>query len=155
MSFKLSELQNIAEQKGPEYFLGENRMVCLHATLFAVNEALKEADDLDYVPPEVVKASSGLVAGLWTSEGSCGIVEAAGILISLKYGSSDPRDYIARHATGAKAREFYHWFKEEYGSCRCSDLSLVNDWGDPKQGMWYGENRREFCGEILGKRARV
>ena len=154
MSFKLSELQDIAEKKGPEYFIGEDRMVCLHSTMFAVNDALMEADDIDYIPPEVVKASSGLVAGLWTSEGSCGIVEAAGILISLNYGSSDPRDYDARHATGAKTRAFYHWFKNEFESCTCSDLSLVNDWGDQKQGEWYNDNRRHFCADIIGKTAR-
>jgi C_GCAxxG_C_C family probable redox protein len=154
MSYKLSELQDIAEKKGPEYFIGQDRMVCLHSTMYAVNDALMEADEIDYVHPEVVKASSGLVAGLWTSEGTCGIVTAAGILISLKYGTSDPRDRGGRYATGVKTREFYHWFKKEFGSCRCSDISLVDDWGDIKQGEWYNENRREHCGEILGKTTR-
>lgn len=154
MSFKLSELQDIAEKNGPEYFIGPDRMVCLHSTLYAVNDALKLVDEVDYVPPEVIKASSGLVAGLWTSEGTCGITTAAGILISMKYGTSDPRDKTGRYATGAKAREFYHWFKNEFGSCRCSDLSLVNDWGDQEQGLWYNENRRTFCGDILGKTAK-
>ena len=154
MSFKLTELQDIAEKKGPEYFIGPDRMVCLHSTLYAVNDALIGVDTIDYVHPEVIKASSGLVAGLWTSEGTCGIATAAGILISLKYGTSDPRDKAGRYATGAKARMFYHWFKKEFGSCRCSDLSLVDDWGDQKQGEWYNDNRREYCGEILGKTAR-
>jgi hypothetical protein len=122
--------------------------------MYAVNDAMKHVDDTDYVPPEVIKASSGLVAGLWTSEGTCGIVTAAGILISLKYGTSDPRDKDGRYATGAKARDFYHWFKKEFDSCRCSDISLVDDWGDPKQGEWYNENRRGHCGEILGKTTR-
>lgn len=154
MSFKLSKLQDIAEQKGPEYFIGKDRMVCLHSTMYAVNDALGLVDDTDYVPREVIKASSGLVAGLWTSEGTCGIVTAAGILISLKYGTSDPRDKDGRYVTGEKAREFYHWFKKEFGSCRCSDISLVDDWGDQEQGEWYNENRREHCGEILGKTTR-
>lgn len=151
MSFKLSELQAIAEQKGPQYFIGDKRMVCLHATMYAVNDALKKVDDIDYVPPDVVKASSGLVAGLWTSEGSCGIVLAGGLLISMKHGVSDPYDLPSRHATGAKAREFYRWFKGEYGSCTCCDLSLVNDWGDVEAGEWYNENRRGFCADILCK----
>ena len=154
MSYELVELQDIAEKKGPEYFIGPDRMVCLHSTMYAVNDALKHVDEVDYVPPEVIKASSGLVAGLWTSEGTCGIVTAAGILISLKYGTSDPRDKEGRYATGSKARECYHWFKEEFGSCKCSDISLVNDWGDPEQGEWYNDNRREHCGEILGKTVR-
>jgi hypothetical protein len=154
MSIKLSDLQSIAEQKGPEYFIGKNRMVCLHATLYAVSDALKDVDEVDYVPPEVIKASSGLVAGLWTSEGSCGIVLAGGILVSMKHGVSDPTDLQSRHRTGAKAREFYHWFKKEFGSCTCCDLSLVSDWGDQEQGEWYNENRRTYCGEILGKTAR-
>jgi len=153
MSFKLSELQNIAKKKGPEYFIGPDRMVCLHSTLFAVNDALLGVDIIDYVHPEVIKASSGLVAGLWTSEGACGIATAAGILISLKNGTSDPRDREGRYLTGTKAREFWHWFKDEFGSCRCSDLSLVNNWGDKEQGLWYNDNRRTFCGEILGKTA--
>ena len=154
MNCTLTELQDIAEKNGPEYFIGPDRMVCLHSTMYAVNDAMKLVDDIDYIPPEVIKASSGLVAGLWTSEGSCGIVTAAGILISLKYGTSDPRDKDGRYATGAKAREFFHWFKNMFDSCRCSDISLVNDWGDTEQGEWYNENRRTFCGEILGKTTR-
>ena len=150
MSYRLSELQDIAEKKGPEYFIGPDRMVCLHSTMYAVNDAMKLVDDIDYIPAEVIKASSGLVAGLWTSEGSCGIVTVAGILISLKFGTSDPRDREGCYLTGAKAREFYHWFREEFGSCRCSDISLVDDWGDVEQEEWYNENRREHCGEILG-----
>ena len=154
MTYRLAELQSIAKKKGPEYFIGPDRMVCLHSTMYAVYDALKLVDDIDYVPPEVIKASSGLVAGLWTSEGTCGIVTAAGLLISLKFGTSDPRDKEGRYTTGAKAREFWHWFKEMFGSCRCSDLSLVSDWGDQEQGLWYNDNRRKFCGEILGKTAR-
>jgi C_GCAxxG_C_C family probable redox protein len=154
MSSKLYELQDIAEKKGPEYFIGPDRMVCLHSTMYAVNDALELVDDIDYIPPEVIKASSGLVAGLWTSEGTCGIVTAAGILISLKYGTPNPRDKEGRYVTGAKAREFYQWFKEMFGSCRCSDISLVDDWGNVKQGEWYNENLREHCGEILGKTTR-
>ena len=129
-------------------------MMCLHSTMFAVSDAMKLLDKTDYVSPEIIKASSGLVGGLWTSEGTCGVVTAAGLLISLKYGTSDPRDMEGRYATGAKAREFYHWFKKEFGSCDCCDISLVNDWSDPEQGKWHNENRREYCGQVLGQTTR-
>jgi hypothetical protein len=58
MSYRLVELQDIAEKKGPEYFIGPDRMVCLHSTMYAVNDALKHVDEVDYVPPEVIMASS-------------------------------------------------------------------------------------------------
>ena len=154
MSFKLSELQDRAEEKGPIYFTGERDMVCLHATLYAVNDALAGVDDVIYVPPSVIKASNGLLAGLWSSEGPCGIVMAGGIAISMKHGVSDPYETTEVFETGMKARDFYYWFKEEFGSCDCCDLSLVTDWSNEKSRKEYNQERVEFCANILGKTAR-
>ena len=142
MSLKLSEIQCKAEQKGKEHF---PNMVCLHATLYAVNDALAAVDDIIYVPPDVIKASNGILAGLWSSEGLCGIVLAGAMAISLKYGASNPYDGDAIYAAGKKAKDFYYWFKREYGSCNCVDMSKVSDWGDPEAIAWYKENTRDTC----------
>ena len=154
MSFKLSDLQDIAEEKGPKYFTGERRMVCLHSTLYAVNDALAGVDNVIYVSPDVIKASNGLVAGLWSADASCGIVVAGGIVISMKHGVSDPYQGMKVYETGMKARDFYYWFKDEFGSCNCCDLSLVTDWSNDESRDWYGRERREFCANIMGKTAR-
>ena len=153
MSFKLSDLQDVAEEKGRNYFT-DARMVCLHATLYAVNDALAGVDEVVYVPPDVIKASGGLVAGLWSADASCGIVLGGGIVISMRFGVSDPYDGMKIHATGMRARDFYYWFREEFGSCNCCDLSLVTDWGDDASREWYREERKEYCTEILGKTVR-
>ncbi len=154
MSFKLSELQDIAEKNGPVYFTGERDMVCLHATLHAINDALTGVDDVNYVPSSVIKASNGLLAGLWSSEGPCGIVMAGGIAISMKFGVSDPYEVGEVYKIGMKARDFYYWFRDEFGSCDCCDLSKVSDWSDEASIKRYNDERVEFCSNILGKTAR-
>jgi hypothetical protein len=146
MSYKLSELQDIAEKKGLEY---AKPMVCLHTTLYAVNDALKGVDKVTYVSPDITKASNGILAGLWSSEGTCGIAIAGGMAISIKHGSSDPYDGATIYSTGMKAREFYNWFKQEFGSCTCFDLSKVKDWGDPEAIEWYRENTQDVCMDAI------
>jgi len=153
MSFKLSELQDTADEKGVSHFTGEIR-ACLHATLYAVKDALAGVDDVAYVSPDVIKASNGLLAGLWSSEGLCGIVLGGGIAISMKHGTSNPHEVSKIFETGMKARDFYYWFKDEFGSCNCCDLSLVTDWSDDVSRQWYGKERRAYCADILGKTAR-
>ena len=142
MSFKLYELQEKAIQKGKQHF---PKMVCLHATLYAVNDALAGVDDTVYVSPDIIKASNGILAGLWSSEGLCGIVLAGAMAISMKYGVSDPYDMRTIYSTGMKARDFYNWFRQEHSSCNCVDLSKVKDWSDPKAIEWYSENSRDTC----------
>jgi hypothetical protein len=154
MSFKLSELQDIAMDKGPKYFTGDRRMVCLHATLYAINDALAGVDDVIYVPPDVIKASNGLLGGLFSADGSCGIVLGGGIAISMKYGVSNPYENMKVFETGMKARDFYYWFREEFGSCNCCDLSLVTDWSDDVSREWYNAEQRGVCTKIMGKTVR-
>jgi hypothetical protein len=154
MSFRLSKLQDIAENNGRDYFNGERRMACLYATLYGVNDALAEADDINYILPEVIKASNGILGGLWSSYGSCGIVLAGGMAISMKYGTSDPYEGMTVLETGLKARDFYYWFKDEFESCDCFDLSHVNDWGDTGKREQYNVDRKSFCTDILGRTAR-
>ena len=146
MSFKLSELEGKAEHGGKEHF---PNMVCLHATLYAVNDALAAVDDIIYVPPDVIKASNGILAGLWSSEGLCGILLAGAMAISMKHGASNPHDWNTIFETGKKAKDFYYWFKREYGSCNCVDLSKVSDWGDPEAIAWYKENTRDVCIDVM------
>ena len=154
MSFKLSELQDIAEKNGRAYFNGERRMACLFATLYGVNDALAKTDDIDYTLPEVIKASNGILGGLWSSYGPCGIVVAGGMAISMRYGTSDPYEGMTVLETGMKARDFYYWFKKEFDSCDCFDLSHVNDWGNEEIREQYNAERKGFCTDILGKTAR-
>ncbi|MBM3291332.1 C_GCAxxG_C_C family protein [Candidatus Bathyarchaeota archaeon] len=91
MSFKLKDIQDIAEIKGRDYFMNK-KYDCNIATLLAVSDALKGVDEINYADPLVIKAINPLSAGLGTWEGPCGAVAAGSALIGLKYGTSDPNN---------------------------------------------------------------
>ena len=152
-SITLRELQSIAEQAVDRYWNVE-RMVCLHSTLHVIQEAMKEFDDINYIHPIIIKASNGILAGLWSSHGPCGIVLAGAISLSLKYGTEDPKDTITVSKTGMRARDWYFWFREEFGSCDCVDISEVEDWFDNESVAKYSKYKKNLCNAIMIKSVR-
>ena len=64
MGKSLKELQEVAESKGREYFMDE-RMVCLHSTLYAVKDAMSEVDDIDAPFEVVVRGASTATSLSW------------------------------------------------------------------------------------------
>jgi len=149
MSFKMDELQEIAERKGKEYFMDE-RLHCLQSTLLAVNDALKEADDVDYVNQSVLKAASPLPGGFGVLEAPCGIATAGALALGLKYGTSDVYDFDTLSVAWNKSREWMLWLEENFGSYDCFDLTQGTDFTDPEQGKAYDEGpKRVICSTIL------
>jgi hypothetical protein len=122
MSFKLKDLKEIAEAKAKEYGK-EKDYHCVPTTLMAINDALREVDDVNYADPLVLKAASSLSAGFGTYDAPCGAVTAGSIAIGLKYGTSDVGDLSTSAAAMRRSLEWLQWFKyQKYGSINCFDL---------------------------------
>jgi len=149
MSFNLNELQDTASEKGEHYFM-EVSGNCLHSTLLALRDALKEVDGIDYADPLLIKATNGMAAGLGAGNGPCGIVSAGSIALSLKYGTPSIEDFERRRDAWLKSRDWYFWFKEQFLSCDCIDLSFGTDFSDLEQRRMYHEGpRRHVCNAYL------
>ncbi len=149
MSFNLNELQDTASERGEHYFM-EVSGNCLHSTLLALRDALKEVDGVDYADPLLIKATNGMAAGLGAGNGPCGIVSAGSIALSLKYGTPSIEDFERRRDAWLKSRDWYFWFKEQFLSCDCIDLSFGTDFSDLEQRRRYHEGpRMHVCNAYL------
>ena len=149
MSFKLNELQDKASERGEHYFM-EVSGNCLHSTLLALRDALKEVDGVDYADPLLIKATNGMAAGLGAGTGPCGIVSAGSIALSLKYGTPSLEEWERRRDAWLRSRDWYFWFKEQFLSCDCVDLSFGTDFSDLEQRRKYSEGpRRHVCNAYL------
>ncbi len=125
MSFNLKDLQDVAEAKGREYFK-EKGLDCLPSTLLAINDALKVVDDINYVDPIVLKATSPLPAGFGVWEGPCGAVTAGSVAIGLKFSTSDVNDHDTINKAWKKSAEWLRWFKyQKFGSYNCFDIKAT------------------------------
>jgi hypothetical protein len=125
MSLKLKDLQDKAEAKAKEYF-GDKHFWCLPSTLMAVNDALKEVDEVDYAYPMVLKAVSPLPAGFGTWEGPCGAATAGSVAIGLKFGTSDMGDTATLTRAWKMSGDWLRWFKyERFGSYDCFDIKAT------------------------------
>ena len=125
MSFKLRDLQDLAEAKGREYFK-EKGLDCLPSTLLAINDALKNVDDVNYADPIVLKATSPLPAGFGVWEGPCGAVTAGSVAIGLKFSTSDVNDHVTINNAWKKSAEWLRWFKyQKFGSYNCFDIKAT------------------------------
>jgi hypothetical protein len=125
MSFKLKDLQDLAESKGREYYK-EKGHDCLPSTILAINDALKDVDDVNYADPIVLKATSPLRAGFGVFEGPCGAVTAGAVAIGLKFSTSDVNDHTTINNAGRKSAEWLRWFKYQmFGSYNCFDIKAT------------------------------
>ena len=72
---------------------------------------------------------------------------AGGIALSLKYGTEDYTDGQKVLATGWKAMAYRDWFKEQFGSLNCFDLSDGADFSTMEGMMAYmsSEEKKENC----------
>ncbi len=141
MSFKLKDLQDLAESKGREYYM-EKKYDCLPSTLLAINDALKDVDNVNYADPVVLKATSPLRAGFGVWEGPCGVLTAGAITIGLKSSTSDVNDHTTINNASKKSGEWLRWFKyEKFGSYNCFDIKAT-------------PHDRERCANVVTQSAR-
>jgi len=68
---------------------------------------LENVDNVDYALSEVIKASNGLLGGLWFTYGPFRIVMAGKIAISMKHGVADPYERTEVYKTGLKASDLH------------------------------------------------
>ena len=136
----LAEIKEITEKRAATF--GTTSLTCLHTTLLAIQDALKDADSIDYATPNLMKATNALAY-----MGNCGVYMAGGIALSQKYGTEDYTDGQKVLATGWKAMAYRDWFKKQFGSLNCFDLSDGADFSTMEGMMAYmsSEEKKEQC----------
>ena len=118
MSLKLKDLQDLVEAKAKEY---AEPMDCLPAVLHAVNDALKDVDEINYTDPMVLKAASPLPMGFGAYDGPCGAFTAGSLAIGLKYGTADQKDRKTIQSVMSRSRDWANWFRYiKFGSTNCT-----------------------------------
>jgi hypothetical protein len=121
----LKDLQAIAKAKAREYMV-DKTYYCSMATLLAVNDALKDVDEVNYADLTLIKAIGPLAGGMGAWEAPCGAVAAGSAAIGLKYGASDPSDLATIGGACRKSGEYLRWFKYSmFGSYNCFDIKPV------------------------------
>jgi hypothetical protein len=79
--------------------------------------------------------------------GNCGVYLAGGIALSLKYGTEDYTAGEQVLATGWKGMAYGDWFKKQFGSANCFDLSGGSNFSTMEGMMAYmsSEEKIEQC----------
>lgn len=68
------------------------------------------------------KLGAGLGAGFGRKQYLCGAVSAGALVLSLKYGNEEGKDFQVKEETYTKVRDFINWFEKEMGSSSCQEL---------------------------------
>jgi C_GCAxxG_C_C family probable redox protein len=80
------------------------------------------APDLGVDAKTAHKMASGLGGGLGRKQYVCGAINAAAIVIGLRYGNSEPDEHGTKEKTYTIVREFIDELEEELGSSSCREL---------------------------------
>ncbi len=68
------------------------------------------------------KLGAGLGAGFGRKQYLCGAVSAGALVLSLKYGNEEGKDFKIKEETYTQVRDFINWFEKEMGSSSCHEL---------------------------------
>ncbi len=136
----ITKLKETAEKRAATF--GTTNLTCLHTTLWAIQDALKDVDNIDYAAPNIMKATNALAY-----MGNCGVYLAGGIALSLKYGTENYTAGEQVLAAGWKGMAYGDWFKKQFGSENCFDLSGGSDFSTMEGMMAYmsSEEKKEQC----------
>jgi len=139
-NMNLAELKEIARKRAATF--GTVKLTCLHTVLLAIQDALKDVDSIDYATTNLMKATTSLAY-----MGHCGVYTAGGIALSLKYGSEEYTDWGKGLDAGWKAMSYGDWFKKQFGSLNCFDLSGGADFSNMEGITAYtsSEEKKEQC----------
>ena len=72
------------------------------------------------------RMGAGLGAGVGRKQYLCGAVNAGAMLISLKYGITDPANTIAKERASGAVRDFITAMESAFGSSNCRDILGVS-----------------------------
>jgi C_GCAxxG_C_C family probable redox protein len=92
---------------------------CAQSVLSAFTKQLNIDDKIAF------KLSSGFGAGMGRTQGSCGALTGAYMVLGLKYGKSYPDD-VTNEKLAALIQDLTQKFKEEHGFTNCKDLLNVD-----------------------------
>lgn len=86
-------------------------------------------DDVGIASPTLFKIAEGFGGGMGNTEGTCGALSGAIMVLSLLSSSGDP-ERVTKRSTYALVGDAYHRFVEQTGSAVCKDLQGL-DTGTP------------------------
>ena len=95
-----------------------------------------------------LKAATGFGGGVGARGSMCGVISGSVIVIGLKHGRGREDEMDAAMNTYLRCSELLDWFKEEYGSTMCTDLTGGVDFRDPEQLMEFRRSGHEKCIEM-------
>ena len=87
------------------------------------------------VPEDLIRISSPFGGGMGRCEDICGTLIGGMMVIGLVYGRRKLTE--DKYRVYAIAREFYHWFKDQFGYTTCSELNF---------GDFESQEHRDRCG---------
>jgi len=106
---------------------------------------------------EAARMASSFGGGLGRLREVCGTVSAAGLVLGIVKGYSDPKDYEAKKAHYALVRAFAERFKAETGSIVCRELlaGVVEDSGGDPERRTEEYYRKRPCPQLVWLSAHI
>lgn len=101
----------------------------------------------------VLKCATGFGGGIGARGSICGIISGSVMVIGLKHGRGKEDDMSVALNAYLRCSQLMEWFKNEFGSEMCSNLTGGVDFRDPEQLARYYASGHEKCVEMAGKTA--
>ncbi len=107
------------------------------------------------LPEDILpKLGTGFGGGYAHQGLTCGVLNAATILLNIKYGR-DQIDDGKLEKNYKKVKEFHERFKDEFGSLYCKGITKTNFAYDEKFKEWLAAGGRDECAELVKKSALI
>jgi len=95
----------------------------------------------------VLKAATGFGGGLGGRGSLCGVISGSILVLGLKHGRGIEDEMSASMNTYLRCSQLLDWFKEEFGSEMCHDLTGGIDFRDPEQlSKWFTTGQEKCIG---------
>jgi len=101
----------------------------------------------------VLKSATGFGGGVGAHGLLCGIISGSVMVIGLKHGRGEENDMSVALNAYLRCGQLVDWFKKEFGSEMCHDLTGGIDFRDPEQLAQYYASGHEKCVEMTAKTA--
>ena len=101
----------------------------------------------------VLKSATGFGGGVGARGSLCGIISGSVMVIGLRHGRGREDDMSTAMSAYLRCSRLLDWFKQEFGSEMCHDLTGGVDFRDPEQLSKYYASGHQKCVEMAGKTA--
>ena len=101
----------------------------------------------------VLKSATGFGGGVGGRGSLCGVISGSVMVIGLKHGRGREDDMSAAMEAYLRCSQLLDWFREEFGSEMCHDLTGGIDFRDPEQLAKYYATGHEKCVEMAARTA--